>query len=407
MRYWRFIANSRVTVDRLVEGWSEQTRIAVRDRHVLAIQDTSDIKFSTTQDDRRGLGKVGKGNVFGVLLHAMITVDADSGACLGLAGGKVWTRKGDVKVPHAQRTLANKESARWLTTAAEAKDVLAQARMITVINDREGDIYAHWARTPETDVHLLSRVMHDHALVKGGTLRKAVKRMPFCAKAVIDVPKRIDRRPRKAHLSLRFGCVVLQRPKNTREKNLPESVALNFVEVIELHPPKGAEPIHWLLLTTHKVASIADAWQIVAWYKRRWIVEQFFRSMKTQGLQIEDSQLETAERLMKLVAIAAKAATIVIQLVQARNGDDVLPASFAFSAEEIQVLDAINKDLQGNTQLQKNPHRKRTLAWAAWVIAKLGGWTGYASHKPPGPITFHNGLAQFQALAAGWVLKHV
>jgi len=94
MRYWRFIANSRVTVDRLVEGWSEQTRIAVRDRHVLAIQDTSDIKFSTTQDDRRGLGKVGKGNVFGVLLHAMITVDADSGACLGLAGGKVWTRKG-------------------------------------------------------------------------------------------------------------------------------------------------------------------------------------------------------------------------------------------------------------------------------------------------------------------------
>jgi len=129
--------------------------------------------------------------------------------------------------------------------------------------------------------------------------------------------------------------------------------------------------------------------------------------MKTQGLQIEDSQLETADRLMKLVAIAAKAATIVIQLVQARNGDDVLPASFAFSAEEIQVLDVINKDLQGNTQLQKNPHRKRTLAWAAWLIAKLGGWTGYASHKPPGPITFHNGLAQFQALAAGWLLKHV
>src|SRR5215471_14233873 len=112
-------------------------------------------------------------------------------------------------------------------------------------------------------------------------------------------------------------------------------------------------------------------------------------------------QLETADRLVKLVAIAAKAATIVIQLVQARNGDDVLPASFAFSAEEIQVLDVINKDLQGNTQLQKNPHRKRTLAWAAGLIAKLGGWTGYASHKPPGPITFYNGLAQFQALAAG------
>jgi hypothetical protein len=406
MRYWRFIANSRVTLDKLIEGWSEQTREAVCGRHVLAIQDTSEIKFSTTQDDRRGLGKVGKGNAFGVLLHAMMSVDADTGACLGLAGGKVWTRKGDVKVPHARRILADKESARWLTTATQAKEVLAPARMITVINDREGDIYAHWACTPQAGVHLLSRVMHDHALVKGGTLRKAVKHVPFSGKAVIDVPKRIDRRPRKAHLSLRFGSVVLKRPKNTKEKDLPESVALYFVEAVERHPPKGAKPIHWILLTTHKVENLDDAWQIVAWYKLRWIIEQFFRSMKSQGLQVEDSQLESADRLIKLVAIAAKAATIVIQLVQARNGADALPAGFAFSAEEIQVLDAINKDLQGKTKLQKNPHHKHSLAWAAWVIAKLGGWSGYASHKPPGPITFHNGLAQFQALTSGWALKH-
>lgn len=407
MRFWRFLANERVTLEKLIEGWSEQTAEAVRDRHVLAIQDSSDIKFSTTADDRRGLGKVGKGNIFGVILHAMMAVDADTGACLGLVGGKIWTRKGKVKIPHEQRTLANKESGRWLTTAEKAKEVLAPARMITVINDREGDIYAHWARTPDAHVHLLSRVMHDHSLVKGKTLRKAVKSVPFSAKAVIDVPRRVDRRPRKAQLSLRFGSVVLQRPKSTREKDLPDSVAVNFVEVIEQHPPKGAKPIHWLLLTTHAVASVADAWQIVAYYKRRWIIEQFFRSIKTQGLRIEDSQLETSEGLMKLVAIAAKAATIVIQLVQARNGEDMLPAGFAFSLEEVEVLDAINKDVQGKTTLQKNPHRKNTLAWAAWVIAKLGGWSGYASHKPPGPITFHNGLARFQAFAEGWALKHV
>lgn len=406
MRFWRFLANDRVTVKKLIEGWSERTREAVRGRHVLAIQDTSDIKFSTTPNDRRGLGKVGKGNVFGVLLHAMMAVDADDGACLGLAGGKIWTRKGKVKVPHAQRTVADKESGRWLTTAAQAKDVLAQARMITVIDDREGDFYAHWAGTPGPGVHHLSRVMHDHALVEGGTLRKAVQRAAFSGTAVIDVPKRMDRCPRQAHLSLRFGSVVVQRPKNTMEKDLPESIAVNFVEVIERHPPKGAKPIHWLLLTTHEVANVADAWQIVAWYKRRWIIEQFFRSMKTQGLRIEDSQLETAEGLMKLVAIAARAATIVIQLVQARDGENVLPAGFAFSPEEIEVLDAINKDLQGKTELQKNPHRKKTLAWAAWVIAKLGGWSGYASHRPPGPITFHNGLARFHVFAGAWALKN-
>jgi Transposase DDE domain len=407
MRFWRFITNERVTVEKLTDSWSEQTRVAVRDRHVLAIQDTSEIKFSTTADDRRGLGKIGKGNIFGVLLHAMMAVDADTGACFGLAGGRVWTRKEEVKVPHAKRTLANKESARWVTTAAEAKGVLAQAGMITIISDREGDFYAHWARTPEPNVHLLSRVMHDHALAGGGTLRKAVKRVPFSAKAVIDLPKRVDRRPRKAHLRLRFGSVVLQRPKTTRERDLPKTVALNFVEVIELHPPKGAEPIHWLLLTTHPVTSVADAWRIVGWYKQRWIIEQFFRSMKSQGLQIENSQLETADRLMKMVAIAAKAATIVIQLVQARNGGDVLPAEFAFSPEEIEVLRAINKGLQGKTELQKNLYPQETLPWAAWIIARLGGWSGYASHRPPGPITFHHGLARFQTLAGGWALEHV
>ncbi len=94
MRFWRFVNNARVTVEQLIAGWSAQTRIAACGRHVLAIQDTSDIKFATTPEDRRGLGKVGKGNIYGVLLHAMMAVDADSGRCLGLAGGKLWTRAG-------------------------------------------------------------------------------------------------------------------------------------------------------------------------------------------------------------------------------------------------------------------------------------------------------------------------
>jgi len=406
MRFWRFVNNARVTVDTLIEGWSTQTSIAARDRHVLAIQDTSEIKFATTPDDRRGLGKVGKGNVHGVLLHAMMAVDADSGHCLGLAGGQLWTRSGDVKIPHGERALEDRESVRWLATAAQAKAVLAQARMMIVINDREGDIYAHWARTPQHNVHLRSRVMRDHALLQGGTLRQEVARTPCCAKAALDLSRRMDRPARTAHLRLRFGTAVLKRPDKTGATDLPDSVKLSFVEVVEPHPPKGAEPVHWLLLTTHMVGSVADAWRIVASYKQRWIIEQFFRSMKTQGLRIEDSQLQTAEGLLKLVAIAAKAAAIVIQLVQARTGSEQLPAGIAFSADEIEVLDAINKGY-GATKLQSNPHRKHTMAWAAWIIARLGGWTGYASHRPPGPVTFHNGLAQFQISALGYACANV
>jgi DDE family transposase len=407
MSFWRFVNNPQVTIDKLIEGWRLQTPTAVSGRHVLAIQDTSEIKFHTQRGRRRGLGKVGKGNARGVLLHAMMAVDADSGVCLGLTGGKVWTRKGKVQTPHDQRDLTNKESARWVTTAEQGGEVLAAARMITVVNDREGEFFAHWALTPGDNVHLLTRAMHDHALADGSTLYQAVERARFCDKAVVDLPQRMDRRGRQAHLSMRFGTVALKRPARPGVKDLPEDVKVSFVEVVELHPPKGAEPVHWLLLTTHSIATAADAWRIVNWYRQRWIIEQLFRSLKSQGLRIEESQLESAEGLIKLVAIATKVACIVIQLVQARNGGEQLPAEFVFTPEEIDALRAINKTLKGRTELQKNHHRPNTLAWAAWIIAKLGGWTGYASHRPPGPITFHMGMARFQILVAGRTLANV
>lgn len=400
MRFWRFLANERVSVDKLIAGWSGQTGLAAAGRHVLAIQDTSEIKFATTAEARRGLGKIKKGKAYGVLLHAMMGVDADSGAVLGLVGGQVWNRPGEVDTPHAERRLADKESMRWIATAEAAKETLATARLVTVIDDREGDFYAHWALTPTDTVHLLTRLMHDHALLAGGTVRTALADQPVVDTAELELRERADRPPRTAHLELRFAAVQLKRPKNTLEKDLPKSLPVHAVEVVEPHPPKGSEPVHWILLTTHRIDSVAEAWQIVAWYRQRWLIEQFFRTLKRQGLQIEDSQLASADRLCKLVAIAAKAAAIVMQLLQARDGRDRQPASLAFTPDEITALAVLNQRLQGKTARQKNPHPEATLSWAAWVIAKLGGWHEYEA-KPPGPITFHNGLAYFRAFAAG------
>ncbi|MGX9432816.1 transposase, partial [Bradyrhizobium sp. LeoA1S1] len=76
------------------------------------------------------------------------------------------------------------------------------------------------------------------------------------------------------------------------------------VDVREVNAKAGVEPLHWRLLTSHRIANAQDAWRIVEWYKRRWIIEQFFRVLKTQGFKLEDSQIGTANRLLKLVAIA-------------------------------------------------------------------------------------------------------
>src|SRR3974390_1342667 len=110
VRFGRFLRNDKVTVERLIEGWSEQTAPAAAGRHVLAIQDTSEINISTTPERRRGLGEIGKGVGRGLLVHAMVAIDADTGNCLGLVGGRIWTRTGRVSVPHDKRALSDRES---------------------------------------------------------------------------------------------------------------------------------------------------------------------------------------------------------------------------------------------------------------------------------------------------------
>jgi hypothetical protein len=58
--------------------------------------------------------------------------------------------------------------------------------------------------------------------------------------------------------------------------------------------------------------------------------------------------------------------------------------------------------VQGKTKKQQNPHKAGQLSWSSLIIARLGGWTGYACERPPGPITMRRGLETFEALNLGW-----
>jgi hypothetical protein len=402
VRYGRFLANEKVTLAALLAGWSEQTKVAAAGRHVLAIQDTSEINFRTTPARRRGLGEIGKGGGRGVLLHAMLALDAGTHACLGLVAGEVWTRQGRVAVEHGKRPLEEKESRRWIGTAERAKAVLGAAAMVTVIDDREGDIYAKWASVAAPNFHLLTRSMHDRALVGCKSLYETAAGFPVADVATLKLMARANRPARQASLALRFGPVALKRPKRA-PRTLPPTVELTLIEVVERDPPADAEPLHWYLLTTHAIGDAAAAWRIVGWYKQRWAIEQLFRILKTQGLQVEDSRIETADRLLKLTAIAAKAAAMTLQLVQARDGQSAEPASSAFTEEQTRLLAALGTKFEGRTKLQSNPHPPGSLAWAAWIIARLGGWDGYPRTKP-GPITMRHGLEYFLGISQAWSL---
>src|SRR5437660_5890755 len=164
VRFNRFLGNAKVTAERIIESGTESTVAAVAGRHVLAIQDTSEIHFNTTPQRRRGLGEIGKGNNHGVLLHPLLAVDADNGICLGLLSGEVWTREGRRTVSHDSRELPDKESQRWSATALAAKPLLAKAARVTLLGDRESDIFALYAGAAEQGYHVIARSMHDRKL---------------------------------------------------------------------------------------------------------------------------------------------------------------------------------------------------------------------------------------------------
>ena len=334
----------------------------------------------------------------------MIAVDATTNACLGLVGGEVWTRPGVVTEHHRDRPFEDRESHRWLATAERAREVLGPAAMITVVSDREGDIYPKWAALPQTGVHLLTRAMVDRRLVGGGTLFAAAGEIAIAGRRQIHLPARQpDRAKRTAVVELRYGAVEICRPRDEHDRTLAATVRLWLLDVREVDPPKGVEPLHWRLVTTHEITDMAKAWQVVGWYQARWIIEQLFRVMKSQGLQLEDSQLATGERLVKLAAAATRAACIDMQLVQERDGKDQLPASNVFTKPEIETLEALNPTLEGKTDRQQNLHPVASLARAAWIIARLGGWNCY--YKPPGPITMRRGMEQFYSIHRGRQLE--
>ncbi|MEB3225169.1 MAG: IS4-like element ISSysp3 family transposase, partial [Synechococcus sp.] len=171
----------------------------------------------------------------------------------------------------------------------------------------------------------------------------------------------------------------------------------------EVNPPVGQDPIHWRLLTTHRVVSLEQALQVIEWYRWRWRIEQLFGTLKRSGLDLESTQLESVSAIERLTVLALSVALRVLQLLEGRD-DSSLVAQVVFSPEEQECLRQLAPTLQGKTQKQQNPHASASLSWATWLIGRLGGWSGYRSQSPPGIRTLWRGLYQFESIFHGWKL---
>jgi len=380
IRLTRFLRHASVSPAEMARTAAEQTAGRCQGRHVLAIQDTTVVRS-------QGGG--------GLYLHAALAVDAEDNAILGLIDGRFLSRSEGKASARRKRPIEAKESHRWLQAADRAAEVCAEAARVTVIADREADIFEAFARCPP-GADLLIRAAHDRGLEGGQRLFGQADALGPAACATLDLPARPGR---TARLAVRFMAACLARPQHGVGVG-PNGVTVNVVDVREQDPPPGTEPVHWRLLTTHPVGDAAEALAVADLYRRRWAIEQLFRTLKTQGFDIEGVRIEDEQPRCNLVMAALVAAVTVQQLVHARDGkpgrDGALrPVTDAFEPADAPLLEAYCAKLEGKTARQKNPHPKGSLAYAAWVCARLGGWTGY--YGKPGPVVMLQGWLELQA----------
>jgi hypothetical protein len=341
------------------------------------------------------------------MMHSSIVIDANKGTALGYSYIKVWDRKAETPDRHERKyqqlPIAQKESYKWLEASQNSKKLLSKAQTITIIADRESDIYDLIAAVPDPKTHLLIRSNSDRKIAGGGTLTQHLnaKQEVHCYDLKVrgDVRKNIEKRT--AIMELKWSKISLLKPDSCNDKGLPTHKVMYVVEAKEQNKTGG---IYWRILTTHNVESNEEAIQIIEWYKQRWYIEQVHRLLKTDGFKIERTQLEQGWAIRKLTLLAVMAVLRILQMMLAYEDDNEQEVEEAFTSEEQQCLEMINEQVQGKTEKLKNPSKPKTLKWATWIIARLGGWKGYVSSRKPGPIIFQKGLIKFYHMYQGWIL---
>jgi DDE family transposase len=397
----RFLSSHHVSVDRIVETLAARTATQCAGRRILTIQDTSEINFSGRDKKRRGFGPGGDGKTPGFFIHPVVAVDVESEAVVGLVDAEIWTRLEGRVAARRKRALEDKESMRWLLGCQAAAGVLSEAASVTMVADRESDIYLLFARKPDR-LDLIVRAAQDRRLCDGSMLFGALAAAEVLKTSLVKVaPRGPGDKGRVANIELRAGIVALARPQSLKRSDACDATEMTLVEAREINTPAGKTPLSWHLLTTRSVASAADADEIVQLYRLRWRIEQVFRALKSDGLALDDSQVIDADRMFNLATIGLAGAIRTIQLVDARDGSprpisDVIDPSFRSALEQL------SKTREGKTVRQQNPHPPDSLAFVAWIAARLGGWNCYG--KPPGPKTMRDGWNRLASILDGYLL---
>ena len=396
---YRFLSNDRVAPDAVQAPHRRETRTRCGQHPVvLVLQDTSELDF-TRRRKVRGLGPIGDGRGRGLLQHTALAVLPDKQG-LGVLHQQWSTRttppEGETRRERLQRP---KKTDCWPETVAAVGRSPARSRFIHVC-DREADSFEMMQACDDHDCGFLVRAQHDRCVNRGtDKLWSFMAKQPVISQRQLALPAREGRPARTARLAVRCAKVRLEAPK--QDPRFTESRDVGAVYVTEPRPPKGIDPLEWMLLTSQPTHTAEEAELRINWYTCRWVIEEFHKVEKT-GCRLEWSQLDDAADLQRLAAIVGVTAVRLLMLRDLAQGATEPnspaqdPTLLQRSVPWLWIVVVARAD-------KKNPIDPVMLTPREfWLrIARQGGYIGRRSDGRPGWSTIWKGWYDFMWMFQG------
>jgi hypothetical protein len=392
---YRLLNEEDVTFRRLAEPHWRQTR-ARASGHYLLLGDTTTISCGTRVV--QGMGII-EGRTTGYMLHSGLMVDAPSGEVIGLAGQTIHHRRAAPKgEKQKHRARRKRESEIW----GEVIDLIgppASGVRYTHVFDRGADnfeVYCHLLRQGCDWVLRIAQLTRKLVTSDGRrcSVNQLLGEQPVAGTYEVTVQDNKKQRARTALVEVRFATAEVPQPRDPTpfaKRCGVTSVPISVVEVREPHPPKGVQPLRWVLSTNHGVTCFEEALTLVGYYEKRPIIEEFHKALKT-GCGIEERQYESAHPLEALTALLSVVAVRLLQLrSQARTNPD-RPAEQVVPLRWIKMLISVRKGKHKNIRTVREFYRG---------LAGLGGFLGRKHDGEPGWLTLWRGFEKLHLYLQG------
>ena len=417
---YQFFDNPKVTFEEVLQPHIDASRRRIAGQEVvLLVQDTTELDVTRPEQQVVGAGPMDSVSRRGAYLHLMEAFTRD-GTPLGAVWADAWTRDDEYfSKPQKEKRqrrkalpIEEKESFRWLEGLRHARQAahdFPQVQCVCVA-DSESDIYHLFAEPRgESGVHWLIRACQERRVEAPDGSEKVIRECVMAAPVLFTKEitvrgrraktgcetrtRRAARETRKATVEVRAAHVTIRPPANS-DRPLP-AVPVNVVLVRELHPPHGEDPIEWVLLTTLPIDTPNDVRKVIQYYSVRWMIEVFFRTLKS-GCRVEERRFEHIDRLLPCAAVYLMVAWRTLMVCRLGRSCPDMDCEAVFEPSEWKsVWMAIHR--------KAPPRRSPKLAEMLRLIGQLGGYVNRPNRiDPPGPQTIWQGLQRMRDLAWAW-----